>query len=178
MPHNWKCWSHDSQALWLPALLWLAGLWTPCRFIWADGAGGTQERLVTLLNQGSWSWGAVLSGFTVLGNYVNEALIISNKLLKSSFLWEMSVSVLHRGVSCLSFLPPAWGITCGQDGDHPVTSRARWCQGSTAGTWGKSCSGQLQAVPWTRSWCITYRSTDSKMAIIIFWFHKEVFMWE
>lgn len=56
MPHNWKCRSHDSQAVWFPALLWLAGLWTPCRFIWADGVGGSQEHLVTLLSQESWSW--------------------------------------------------------------------------------------------------------------------------
>lgn len=120
MPHNWKCRSHDSQALWFPALLQLTGLWTHCQFIWVDGAGGAQEHLVTLLSQESWNWRAVLSGLTVLWNDVNEVLIISKKLLKKiSSVGSVSICIAQGSAlpvfpaSCLgNYLWTGWQPPC------------------------------------------------------------------
>lgn len=178
MPHNWKCRSRDSQALWFPARLWLAGLWTPCRFIWADGAGGTQEHWVTLLSQESWSWGAVLSGLTVLWNDVNEALIISNKWLKK-FSAVGDVSICTAQGSAL----PVFPATC--LGNYPWTGWQPPCDSQSLG--GTRAVLQALGARAAQGSCrqclgpeLAYRSTDSEMAIIfiIFWFHKEVFMWE
>lgn len=142
MPHNWKCRSHDSQALGFPALLWLAGLWTHCQFIWADGAGGTQEHLVTLLSQESWNWGAVLSGLTLLWNDVNEVLIISNKLLKKfSSLGNVSICIAQG--SALHFPCLLLGeLSMDRMATTLWLPELRW--GSTAGTWGKTAQGSCR----------------------------------
>ena len=98
--------------------------------------------------------------------------------LKSSLLWEMSVSVLQRGAHCLSPLPPA---------DRMATTL--WLpglglhRGCTAGTRGNS--PLLRAAAGNAVDQIIYGreatgSTDIETAVrfIIFWFYREVFMWE
>lgn len=152
MPRSWKHRRHDSQALRFPALRASSSSFPVHLGWWGTGSPSSTRSNCWARSLGAGEPGWILSLCTM------KHWLFLRACFKSSLLWELSVSVLHEGVECLSPLAPTWGIT------RRVTQRTSWLPdrglhwGCTAGTRGNILlrAAVGNALDWSR--CITYDS--------------------
>lgn len=139
MPRSWKHRRHDSQALWFPALRASSSSFPVHLGWWGRGSPSSTRSNCWARSLGAGEPGCILSLCTM------KHWLFLRACFKSSLLWELSVSVLHKGVECLSPLAPTWGITrsnfvtprswatlglyCRYSGQHTAQGSCRQCLG-------------------------------------------------